>query len=100
MKSNITFAIVGGVLLTAAMTSPALAATYKPSQMTCEDFLQIDDIVKPKLVYFAEGNNKGSHPGEFKVEEIDHIIPILIEDCHKTPKANLVKKMKEVKKGG
>ncbi len=99
MKLNLTITILCGALLTAVMTSPAMAAAQKISKYTCEEFLQIDDLVKPKLVYFAEGfNKKGKLDGDvFETETTDHYYPILIEECGKTPKANLLKTIKKVK---
>lgn len=101
MKSNLTFSIFSGVLLTVALASPAIAAQQKVTKMTCQDFLQVDDVVKPKLVYFAEGfNKKGKPEGDvFETETTDHYYPILIEECQKTPEANLMKMIKKVKGG-
>lgn len=99
MKSNLTIAILSGVILTAAMASPVMAAQQKVTKMTCEDFVRIDDVAKPKLVYFAEGfNKKGKPDGDiFETETTDHYYPILIEECQKTPQANLMKTIKKVK---
>jgi hypothetical protein len=60
MKSTITMAVLSGVLLSSGMTSTALAATptHKPAKMTCEEYVMLDDVVKPKVVYWAEGFNK------------------------------------------
>ena len=101
MKLNLTIAILSGVLLTAAIASPAMAAPQRLSKFTCEEFLQIDDVVKPKLVYFSEGfDKKGKPDGDvFETETTDHYYPILIEECQKTPKANLLKTIKKVKSG-
>lgn len=53
MKSTVTTALLSGVLLSATMTLPVLAATHRPAKMTCEGFLLLDDAVKPKVVYWA-----------------------------------------------
>ena len=51
MKINAMMAVLSGVLLSATMTTSALAAAQKPAKMTCEEFVALDDVVKPKVVY-------------------------------------------------
>ena len=101
MKSNLTVAMLSSILLTAAIAIPAMAAPQKLSKFTCEEFLRMDDVARPKLVYFSEGfNKKGKLDGElFEYETTDHYYPVLVEECGKTPKANLMKTIKKVKSG-
>ena len=100
MKLNVTIAVLSGVLLTTTMMSPVLAAKYNPAKMTCEEFMMLDDVVKPKVVYWNEGfiNSKGKRVDPVvDIEETDNLIPLLITECQKMPKASLKKKLKEVK---
>jgi hypothetical protein len=102
MKVFIIKMILAGLLLTTASISPVLAATHKPAKMTCEEFVVLDDVIKPKVVYWNDGfiNNKGKKVDPvIDIEETDTLIPVLISECQKTPKASLLKKLKEVKKG-
>jgi len=100
MKSNVTIAVLGGVLLTATMISPVFAAPHKPAKMTCKEFVVLDDAVKPKVVYWAEGfNSKGKEVDAVTdIDETDKLIPILVTECQKTPRTSLLKKLNEVKK--
>jgi hypothetical protein len=102
MKVNVTMTVLSGVLLSATMLSPVIAATHKPATMTCEEFVALDDVVQPKVVYWNEGfiNNKGKRVDPiFDIEATDQLIPVLITECQKTPKASLKEKLKEVKGG-
>lgn len=102
MKVNVTMTFLSGVLLSATMLSPVVAATHKPATMTCEEFVALDDVVQPKVVYWNEGfiNNKGKPvDAVVDIEATDQLIPVLITECQKTPKAVLKEKLKAVKGG-
>ena len=96
MKSIITLTMMTGVLLTTTMSPVALAATtHKPATMTCEEFVVLDDVVKPKVVYWAEGYNRKGKPVDEVVDitETDKMVPLLVTECQKTPKAKLMQKI-------
>ena len=69
----------------------------KPAKMTCEDFIALDEVARPKLVYWAEGyNRKGKlEDATFDVESTDRLVPVLVEACQKEPKASFWKKVKD-----
>jgi hypothetical protein len=77
-------------------------APKKPlSRMTCEDFLALDETFQPKVVYWAVAYGKGGKPeaAVLDVEGIETIIPSLVEECKKAPKASFWQKVKqEIKK--
>ena len=98
MKSIMTLTIMSGVLLSTTMSPLALAAaTAKPATMTCEEFIMLDDVVKPKVVYWAEGYNRKGKPVDAVVDvaATDKLVPLLVTECQKTPKAKLLKKIKK-----
>jgi len=102
MKLIVTMAVLSGVLLSTTMISPVLAATHKPAKMTCEEFVALDDVVQPKVVYWNEGfiNSEGKPvDAVVDIEETDQLIPLLITECQKTPKASLKEKLKKIKGG-
>jgi acid stress chaperone HdeA len=96
---------MGGVVATwllAGATFTFAASDAKPlGKMTCEDFLAVDDSVKPKVVYWAVAYAKGGKPeaAVLDVEGTEKITPLLIEECKAAPKESFWKKVKaEVKK--
>ena len=97
MKPNVTIAVLGGVLLTTTMISPVMAATHIPTKLTCEEFVALDDVVKPKVVYWSEGFNKKGKPVDavVNVEETDKLIPVLITECQEAPKESFWEKIKK-----
>lgn len=100
MKVNVTSAVLTGLLLSATMITPVLAAQHKPATMTCEKFVALDDVVQPKVVYWNDGfvNSEGKWVDPVvDIEETDQLIPVLITECQKTPKVSVKEKLKEVK---
>jgi hypothetical protein len=97
MKSTVTMAVLSGVLLSTTMITPVLAATHKPAKMTCEEFVALDDMVKPKVVYWAEGFNRKGKPVDavVDIDATDKVVPILVDECQKTPKASFWQKIKK-----
>lgn len=76
-----------------ASAATTTGATYKPAEMTCEDFLALADVEKPKVIYWAEGFNKNGKAVDSIVDvtETDKMVPIIVSDCMKSPKEPLVK---------
>jgi hypothetical protein len=99
MKSTITMAVLSGVLLSAGITSTVLAATprHKPVKMTCEEYVMLDDVVKPKVVYWAEGFNQKGKENDAVVDiaATDKLVPILVDECKQTPEASFWEKIKK-----
>lgn len=98
MKSIKTCIGMSGILLATAMSPLALAATPpKPATMTCEEFVVLDDVVKPKVVYWAEGYNRKGKPVDAVVDitATDKMVPLLVTECQKTPKAKLMQKIQK-----
>ena len=99
MKSTIMMAVLSGVLLTAGFAPAVLAATptHKPARMTCEEYVMLDDVVKPKVVYWAEGFNQKGKEDDAVVDiaATDKLVPILVDECKETPKASFWEKIKK-----
>ena len=97
MKANVMMAVMSGVLLSVAMSTPVLADTLKPAKMTCEEFVALDSVARPKVVYWAEGFNKKGKPVDSVVDiaETDRVIPAIVEECKATPKQTLWQKIKK-----
>lgn len=97
MQSTVTMAVLSGVLLSAALPAPVFAATPKPAKMTCNEFVMLDDAVKPKVVYWAEGFNRKGKPVDAVVDfdVTDKLVPVIVDECQKTPKDSFWQKIKK-----
>ncbi len=92
-------------LALASAAAPALADAastkmVKPAALTCEDFLAFDDVTRPEIVYWSEGLTRKGKPEDavFDIERTNRLVPVLVEDCTKEPKASYYKKVKEAVK--
>jgi len=86
---------------TIADTSSKGPKTVKPTSLSCEEFLEYDDVSRPQIVYWSEGFSRKDlpHDAVFDFERTNTLVPILIEDCTRDPKTSYWKKFKaEVKK--
>ncbi len=79
-----------------APTTAPPAKALKPGQIKCEDFLMYDDVTRPQIVGWSAGAaHKGKLGDEvFDVERTNTLVPILVEDCTREPKASYWKKFK------
>jgi acid stress chaperone HdeA len=95
---RVVISVVTAVLLASTTLAVAQASgTKKPlGTMTCEDFLGIEDSIKPKMVYWAVAYGKGGKPERavLDVEATEQVIPVLIDACQKAPKASFWQKLK------
>jgi hypothetical protein len=88
------FALIGTAAQASAAT--AMAKPIKAAAMSCEDFLALDDVTQPQVVYWSEGLTRSGKPEDavFDVERTNRLVPVLIEDCTKEPKAAYLPKVK------
>ena len=76
---------------------PAAANATKPiSEWTCADFVGAEDIVKPKIVYWATGVAKAHErkTATIDIVETDRIIPFISDVCQKDPQASFWQTLK------
>ncbi len=84
-------------ILIVAATAAASAEVKKPvAQWKCADFLSIDDQFKPKVVYSATAFAKSGKlaASVVDIEGTEKVIPRLIDDCAKDPKASFWQRLK------
>jgi acid stress chaperone HdeA len=104
---NITIGITAAVLLAssalvfaadaAKAETPKADSVNKPlGKLTCEDFIAIDDIIKPQYVIAAVAHTKGGKAKNVVIEVVDTdtLVPVLIEECQKAPKESFWAKLK------
>lgn len=83
---------VGLLVCGAAVTQ---AKTVDARKITCEEFVGLDETVKPQLLMFIEGVNKAGKK-EAAVVELDQLsrpLDFVAVECQKTPKATVWQKV-------
>ena len=85
MKRGVVVTLAAAVLLTQSGLAFAQSSPVrKPGrQMTCGDFLLVEDTVKPEMVYWAATRDaRGGHVNAvIDVDAIDRMVPVLVERC-------------------
>ena len=68
-----------------------------PTKMTCQEFVDLDSSVRPELVYWAEGYNKGAKVKTGEVGEVDleRDVAVIYEECKQAPKESLWARIKK-----
>ena len=96
MKALVVFSILA--INSIGFCLPSLPP--KPStKITCEEFLQLDEVSRPKIVYWFDGfNRRGTVDETIDFDRSDRMLPVIVEECTKSPKHLLVKKMKFAQK--
>jgi hypothetical protein len=77
--------------------TPKADSVKKPlGKLTCEDFIGIDDVIKPQYVIAAVAYTKGGKAKNAVIEVVDTdtLIPFLVEECQKAPKESFWAKLK------
>ena len=82
----------------AAKTESTKADSIKKplGKLTCEDFVGIDDVIKPQYVIAAVAYTKGgiAKNAVIDVVDTDTLVPFLVEECQKAPKESFWAKLK------
>jgi HdeA/HdeB family protein len=69
----------------------------KPTKMTCQEFVDLDQSSRPELVYWGEGYNKAAKVKTDDVGEVDleRDAAVIYEECKQAPKESLWSKIKK-----
>ena len=73
------------------------SAGKKPlAKLTCEEFLAVEESLKPKVVYYAVAYGRGGKPeaAMLDIEGTEKLIPVIIEKCKQAPKESFYQKVK------
>jgi acid stress chaperone HdeA len=70
-------------------------ASKHSAGMTCEEFLSLDSVERPKVVYWAEGLKHKGKPQNAAVDIVttDQVVPIIVDQCTLTPHASFWEKV-------
>ncbi len=68
----------------------------KPVDMNCEEFISLDETVRPEVVYWLHGYDAATKTNEDVVGEVDleRDVNVLVIDCKEAPRESLWGKIK------
>ena len=85
--------LVATTLTLSIASAPVFAEKHvKPEEMTCEEFLVLDEEVQPAVIYWLHGKS-----GEIEAIDVDEYqIPVdyVVTECHKEKKVTVWEKVK------
>ena len=96
-SSAVVFAADAPEAETSKAETPKAESVKKPlGKLTCEDFIGIDEVIKPQYVIAAVAHTKGGKAKKVVIEIIDTdtLVPFLVEECQKAPKESFWTKLK------
>src|SRR5437879_2001021 len=69
----------------------------KPTKMTCQEFVDLDQTVRPEAVYWAEGYDKAKKVKADELGEVDleRDVAVIYEECKQAPRESLWAKIKK-----
>jgi hypothetical protein len=88
-------------LMALGIGTAALAAKksekMKAKEFTCEEFLTLGTEVQPRVVYWLDGLSKSGklEEAEVDVDAFERPVAMVVTQCHKTPKATVLEKVKK-----
>jgi hypothetical protein len=97
-NSALVFAAEASKAETPKTVTPKAESVKKPlGKLTCEDFIAIDDVIKPQYVIAAVAHTKGGKAKKVVIEVVDTdtLVPFLVEECQKAPKESFWAKLKK-----
>ncbi len=86
--------VAGGIALAADKSDNGAKSDNKTrlslSKMTCEDFVMLDETIRPKVVYYSVAYARGGKPEDavIDIDGTEKITPIIFDECQKEPKAS------------
>jgi acid stress chaperone HdeA len=76
------------------------ARVAKPATMTCRDFLDYDDVTRPRIVYWLAGFRRRETSDSVVIDRdrTNRLIPVLLDECTDDPNASFLSKTIEALK--
>ncbi|CAN7734611.1 HdeA/HdeB family chaperone [Caballeronia sp. LjRoot31] len=96
----VTSAVLAGLCVSPLALAQA-AKPVPPAQMSCSDFLAVDDAYKPALVYWVSGVDKlGVSETVTTVVDVATPVATIVGECKEAPEAPFASKVHELYKSG
>ena len=103
MKAILSISILAALVSVQGLASaqtPNVPPKMPITQTSCKDYLGMDDVVKPKFIYYTVGYSKHGKPtsATFDVVEVDKIMPVVDEYCRVHLAASAYQKVMDASK--
>ncbi len=96
--------VIAALVLGCSFALPALAQTntqMSPMKMKCQDFVALDPVYQPAMVYWVAGVDKmGIRETDTMVVDTATPVAMVVSECKKSPNASFKSKVRELYKSG
>ncbi|CDZ76206.1 putative acid stress chaperone HdeA precursor [Legionella massiliensis] len=77
-------------------SSDSATKAKQANRMTCEEFLALDEVYRPKVIYWTAGKVKKGNTEDINVliSGTEKLVPEIIEECKKNPKESFWQRVK------
>ncbi len=96
-----TYALASALALLALAPEAGIAAGKKPpvkqvEQITCREFVAIDDEFKPQVVSYALGYDHAKRPDAavIDVSGVEKAVPVVVSSCRARPTETLLQRVR------
>lgn len=92
---GICLALASSAMADTPLTAGQSPSAIRPAKLTCEEFLSFDEMTRPKIVYWSQGliRKGNSDDAVFDVDLAKNLVPYLVEECTRHPRASYWKTM-------
>jgi acid stress chaperone HdeA len=98
MKSLKVLAVVACLFVAHAASAQEKPKPISPAKMTCADFVAVDEVYRPSLVYWVAGVDKlGVRETDTLVVDTAHPVGEMVaQECRKDPHAPFMSKVRSM----
>lgn len=85
------------VAAAALLSLDAKAKDVNARKITCEEFVGLEETVKPKVVFFIEGATKTGKREDavLSIDEVSKPVAFVVDECRKTPQVTVWRKVED-----
>lgn len=96
IRHSLMISLVALATATSAIAAAKPAPAKKVEDITCHDFIAMQDQFKPQAVSYAIGYNKAKHPDveTVDVSGVERDVPVIISSCKERPAETLMQRIR------
>jgi acid stress chaperone HdeA len=101
MKNVFVTAAMAAVFCTSQLSFADTIQPIPPAQMSCADFLAVEDVYKPALIYWISGVDKlGVSETVTTIVDVATPVGAVVGECRQAPHARLASKVRDLYDNG
>lgn len=89
--------IAGGIPAITMAEEESKVPPRPVSQWSCQEFLEVQEAFKPRIIYWVDGLNKQGRPGEALIDVFsnERVLPRVVAACQENPRAKFITRVRD-----